>query len=456
MVKVLISDDRHNAFVSIQEPEINDEPVSETNIMDALREAGVTHGINAEVVRAIAANPRYGSHELVAAATPPKKGADASIDFLFPITSENKPKERPDGSVDFKDLDLIKNVQANEVLCVKTPAAEGTPGIDVLGFPIKAPLGEDVPLPAGNNTTISLDGLNLLAKIDGQADYVKGQVSVLDVFTIKGNVDYNTGNIDFIGNVTVSGDVIAGFFVRAKGNIVIGGMVDGGTVEAKGNITVKNGINGQSSGKVTCDGDLRCKFLQNANVDAGQNLETTSCVNSVVQVGVNAKFMGSQGFIMGSQVVAGESVEVYNIGSRTSTMKNVVEVGTNPHIVARVAEIPGEIDQLKHNIEGLNRVIILYQQLEAQGRLDEFRQGELSSLLTTVETSEQDILRLTAELEDARQKAGNLGYGTVTVLGTAYAGAHIIIGPEKKNLDADYKFTKFFRTDEGIIAAAAK
>ncbi len=39
----------------------------------------------------------------------------------------------------------------------------------------------------------------------------------------RGDVDFSEGNIDFHGTVTVAGDVLSGFEIRAKKNIMIWG-----------------------------------------------------------------------------------------------------------------------------------------------------------------------------------------------------------------------------------------
>jgi uncharacterized protein (DUF342 family) len=325
-----------------------------------------------------------------------------------------------------------------------------------MGNEIEPQAGRDVLFPAGQNTYVAEDGTQLLAKINGQVDYVGGRVIVMNSFEIKEDVDYKTGNIDFVGNVNIGGDVIAGFSVRADGNVFIKGCVDGGVVEARGNVTIVNGVNGQANGKVTCGGDLRCKFLQNANVDVDGNLETTSCVNSTVRVGGVAKFMGKQALLLASRLIAGQAVQVLNIGSRNSTVANIVEVGLNPRIAERLAQIPNEENKLKSNIDKLKRVIDLYKQLSAQNRLTDDKKAELDKFLATVQGSEDELERLKAEKEDLDERAKGLGYGTVTVLGTAYHGTQIVIGSEKKILNSDYQFTHFMRTPEGIKMVPAQ
>ena len=47
------------------------------------------------------------------------------------------------------------------------------------------------------------------------------------VYVVPGDVDFSTGNIDFIGSVKVMGSVRNGFSVKAEGNVEIMGRLEG-------------------------------------------------------------------------------------------------------------------------------------------------------------------------------------------------------------------------------------
>ena len=457
---VTVSNDKMEAYVLLTAPIAGGKPVSVQLVMDALAEAGVVHGINAEIVNAIVESPQYFDAELVANATPPADGKDAVIHFLFPLTSEGKPKEMPDGSVDFKQLDIIKNVTAGEAVCNKTPAVIGRPGVDVKGGVLAAVQGNDLPLPAGPNTVESEDGLTLTSQINGQVDYISNRVTVMDVFKINGNVDYNTGNIDFVGNVLISGDVSNGFLVRTQGNVHIKGCVDGGVVEAGGNVTIESGFNGhghgQSNGKVKCGGDLRCKYLQNAMVEVDGNLETTSCINSLVNVGDTAKFMGNQAVLLGSRIVAGRCVEALNIGSGSSSVGTIVEVGSNPILLEEAEEIADEISKTNKTVDSLKQVVTLYEQLAAQNRLTDDQKVEFAKMAPTLTALEKQLMQLKVEKQRVDNRIKGLGFGIVKAFGTAYTGTQIVIGSERRILDTDCQYSQFTRGDDGITISAAQ
>jgi uncharacterized protein (DUF342 family) len=173
-------------------------------------------------------------------------------------------------------------------------------------------------------------------------------------------------------------------------------------------------------------------------------------------VGGKAKFMGSQAMILASKVTAGQSVEALNIGSRGSSTGNVIEVGTNPRVAERAAQLPAEIKQRESNLENLGRIISLFQQLEEQNRLPEEKKTELLKLTTTVRSIEGELTELTEEMKDVEARMKRLGFGTVKVMGTAYAGTQIFIGSEAMLLTNDQVFTSFTRSKEGIRMAPAR
>ena len=88
-------------------------------------------------------------------------------------------------------------------------------GIDIFGNKIDF-LPVNAFFQVGNNITISEDKLSLIANIDGCLFIKSGVLHVDDVYQIRGDVDFHTGNIDFNGDVIIGGDVKSGFQIISK------------------------------------------------------------------------------------------------------------------------------------------------------------------------------------------------------------------------------------------------
>ena len=87
-------------------------------------------------------------------------------------------------------------------------------------------------------------------------------ICVNEVFTVEGDVDYETGHLDVSGDLEVKGNVRSGFDVCSGGNIIIRGMVElNAYVFAKGDIEITRGIIGKPT-KVVTQGNFITKLVQ--------------------------------------------------------------------------------------------------------------------------------------------------------------------------------------------------
>src|SRR5690606_15317621 len=125
-------------------------------------------------------------------------------------------------------------------------------------------------------------------------------------YVVPGDVDFSTGNIDFIGSVKVMGSVRNGFSVKAAGNVEIMGRLEGGFINTGGNIVVKEGIVGQGKGNIKAGGSVYARFLENAQVEARKDvLVGDSIMHSTVRAGGKIVVNGKKGKIVGGLCFAG-------------------------------------------------------------------------------------------------------------------------------------------------------
>jgi uncharacterized protein (DUF342 family) len=171
---------------------------------------------------------------LVAKGLEPIDGKDGEIEYKFNYNKEKLiPKELEDGNVDFYNLDLITNVRSGEVLVIKTPPTEGTPGKIIFNEIIQPKTGKDKMLVKGQNTEVINDGTVVRAKADGHVVVKDKAIHVLPVYEHLGDVDFTSGNLDFVGSVIVRGTVRTGFTVKAGGDVEIFDIIEGGNVKAE-------------------------------------------------------------------------------------------------------------------------------------------------------------------------------------------------------------------------------
>ena len=76
------------------------------------------------------------------------------------------------------------------------------------------------------------------ASADGEILVKNGVLHVSQIHTVKGDIDYSTGNLKFNGSIKIGGTVKAGFEVIAEGSVEINGNVEDAKILAGGDVVV--------------------------------------------------------------------------------------------------------------------------------------------------------------------------------------------------------------------------
>ncbi|MGD9202760.1 MAG: FapA family protein, partial [Chitinispirillia bacterium] len=170
---------------------------------------------------------------IIAEGKEPVDGIDAEVTLNFSQESViDDFKILPDGRVDYRKQARIQVVKKGELLAYITEPEKGIEGKDVFGNTIEAKDGDIRVLYAGTNVEKSRSGLEFYAASDGQPVLNKNILNVFPHYHVPGDVDYSTGNIEFEGNVTIKGNVLPGFEVKATGDILVMGNIDNGIIDA--------------------------------------------------------------------------------------------------------------------------------------------------------------------------------------------------------------------------------
>jgi uncharacterized protein (DUF342 family) len=213
-----------------------------------------------------------------------------------------------DGRVDYRELNLIESVEKGRILCSLLPPMPGKAGKTVTGQDIPALDGKPAVLPKGRNVEVSEDGQSLYAVIDGQVCYAEGKVNVFSVYEVRGDVDTTTGNISFLGNVVVKGNVLSGFSIEASGNVEIWGVVEGATIEAGGDIILKRGMQGMGKGYLKSGGDIIAKYIEYSTIEAKNEIKAEAIMHSKIKCGNKLELSGKKGLLVGGVAKVGKLI----------------------------------------------------------------------------------------------------------------------------------------------------
>lgn len=448
-VYLKISDDEMTSYITIPSP--GEQAPEAEEVRSILATHRVIFGIDEERIVSLLENKEWNKPVLVAKGRPAILGQDAVIEFRFCKNPQGKPRIEEDGRINLHKLDLIENATVDQVLVVKTPASKGIVGKTVTDREIRVPDGKDSPLPAGRNTKISPDGLALVATLSGRVIWTGSRVNVEPIYEIKGNVDYSTGDIDFVGSLIVGGSITGGFTVKVGGDITVKGGIEMAEVTAGGNIIVSQGIMGKMA-KVIAKGNIIAKYIETADVKAMGDVIVKEAiwhahVDAEGQVILSG---GKRGVLAGGRVRALKEINARMIGY-WSEIPTEVEVGTSPGLLDEIARLERDLKKKKDSLRNLGLEInTLLLQRKSMGTLPPEKEELLSSHLQT-----QEILlkkfRDMGERRDLLKKecARDVG-GKVSVDNVVYPGVRISIRTKTLEIKEIYKNTTFFVSDNKI------
>jgi uncharacterized protein (DUF342 family) len=309
--------------------------------LTSLADANVTYGVDRGCVVAALETP--GRPVRVAEGRSPRAGEDGRVEYAPSLLAiGGRPHVSSDGAVSLFDLDLVHNVDAGVLLATRTLPTPGEPGMTVFGTPIAARPGRAANVRVGAGARFGDDGLQVFAATAGHAALVGQVVTVSTIYRIRGDVGPATGNIEFVGSVIVSGNVDAGYHVRAGGDVEIQGSMAAGEVEADGNVSIRYGVQGHNGhGRVVAGGTVRAKFVEFAHVQAvGSVYVSDGIIRSTVEAGDKLEVLGHHGAIVGGRITAHAGVWARHLGSPRDIPTEIV-VGTKPILRAAVVVIQG-------------------------------------------------------------------------------------------------------------------
>jgi len=456
MASVEMDDAEMKVFVTIVPPGDGGADLSFDTLKSLMVQYRVYNGVKEDVLTQLADKPIYREKVEVAEGLRPQNGKDAYILYHFE-TDQTKIslKEGTNGRVNFKDLGIIQNVVQNQKLAEKIPAEDGVDGKTVTGKILPARAGSDIQLPVGNNVHVGDDGNTVLADINGQVILVSGKINVEPVFTVEGDVNLKTGNIIFLGTVVVTGNVEDGFSVKAAGNIEVKGTVSKAELDAEGEIVIYQGINGKGGGKIRAGKSLVSKFIENANVEAGNMvIVSDGIINSNVDAIKSIVVQGKRAAIMGGRLRAGEEINALVLGNSNSGTETICEVGFDPHSkieLERLTETKvkneAELEDMRLDLQNLINT------KKQRKSLPEEKENYLRELMDRRQVLSEELQVAIEGIEKVQAYMKEIQVrGKVSAAKKVWPGVKIVIRDEKMDVNSEYKASTFV-LENGLIRA---
>ena len=447
VIGVEVTKDEMKGSIVVSPPSMSGSEASFDMIRRAILQQGVVEAcINDDKIREFVDNPVYNNPYEVAAAIEPVDGHDAYISYNFE-TDPKKLKAQVDeeGKVDYKKLNNIQNVIADQPLAQKIPAERGKGGKTLFGRYLEAKNGKDIQIQLGANVKLDRDGVTIKAEIDGEVMLVNGKVTVEPVKYLDA-VNVKTGDVKFVGTVVIKGNVQEGYKVEAT-NIEVNGIVDKSRLEATGNIIVRQGVFGKGEGYIKAGKSLWAKFINDTTVEVEENvIVNDSIVNSNVTAMKNIVLRGKKAQIIGGHLMATEEICARKVGSPGGGTETILEVGVDPRAKKRLEELQNMQAKATKEYENCDLDIqTLEQQKKLRKKLPQEKEEKLKTLKERCEQISEELEKMTDEINKIQEHLRDLkAIGKVKVEGDVYSGVKIYIRDVLDEVKIDTKGVTFY------------
>lgn len=413
---VFVTNDKMTAWLMIYPPVGKGCELTSDMLTHVLDENKVSYGLEKELLEELPEREdRYFHLFLAARGEKPIDGADGNVIDLFPRSVQIKAAVDEFGKMDYTALNLVQNVQEGELICRIIQPTTGRPGISVFNREVTAKNGKPVTAPVGRNTKLTEDGNALIATCMGHVEFSGRGFQVNPVLDIGENVDYSTGDINFLGDVHIHGDVCSGFDVRATGSIVVDGVVGASTIEAGGNLTLVKGVQGNEQAVIRSHRGIFAKFLENSRVYAKENLMADCILNCEVYSDGEIVACSGRGVIIGGDIRAARGINARIMGSRTEC-PTYVSVGGMPCEDSEYEILAEEVWKLEEELERTAD--------QPDGKA---KTSRMSKLREKIKADRAKMEQFQKDLNKMRGGAQEKNMGRV-VFGVAYTGTVIRIG----------------------------
>lgn len=406
-VRVWTSPSHLEAYACLEAPVAGGADVDRVMVESAIQKAGITFGLLDDVISGMIKEKRYGCEILIACGIPAENGRDGEVEDCYERTRKLKLEMDENGVVDFKNLNMVQNIEKGAVICNIVRAKPSKEGMNVFGKAIKAYDGREAPIPRGRNTELNEDGTKLMASCDGSLIFEDDKFQIDKILQISGNVDSSTGNIDFSGDVVINGDVVEGYTIKSCNDIIVKGSVEGAMLYAEHNIVLGKGMNGMQKGILKAGNDINSKFLENCTAQAGGCIYAESILNSNISADDKVVVKGRRGLLIGGTCTAKNTVQAKAVGS-ASHIPTVITLGTTPDMVRLQRELTHKVEEQAKNLDLMTKDIEYLEAASKREPLSKARQAMMAQKKKDKMVNMMQLSKISKQLEEVNASVENI------------------------------------------------
>lgn len=452
--KVRISYDEMEAYLLLPTPILNQDYVFE-DILELVHNSNVREGIDEEKIAAMINEKYYDRECLIAKGVSAVNGVDAYYEYNFDVNFTKRPTRREDGTVDFWSIHAVEIVKEGQVLAVYHEPVEGTDGISVKGKKLIAKRGRPLQPLTGKGFARSEDNITYTSLMDGKIEMQKNRIMISNVHEIFSDVGPETGNVDFLGDVIIHGNVPTGYIVKATGSITIDGTVEGCFLDANKDIIIRGGMLGANRGTIRTRGNLYAKFLQYADVKAEGSIETDSAIGCKLVCNDMLHMQGKYASIIGGVVHAANGVECTDFGNKLG-VKTEVYVGVNKELKRQIKYLE---DGLKEAQDVLDKLEIGIKQLDKLAKhtgMDLSNDPRRVSLVRTKIVKQADISTYNHQLKRLGDIVESAKDASVKAVRHVYSGVVVGVNEALVQVKEEQESVTFLERTGNVVMFSMK
>ena len=412
-LEIDISRNNMEAFLSINS--LGNKSLTPEFIEQKIKDAGICYGLNQNALETVFHRIEKGlsiRRLCIAEGKQPISGSGGQVRYYFEHATLMKRMqklidEETNEIADYRSSHSIMMVRKGQLIAEKFDRKDGVDGIDVKGLTVDFLPVRNYPLIAGENT--ELRGNELYSLCDGRPQFdTSGTVSVFEEFKVNGDLDLRIGNIDFFGDVEVSGNVLSGFRIIAGGNVFVRGSVEGAIIQAGKSIVINGSYSGGEKGELIASEDIYLSHVNSGTIRSERHLFVRrELVNANSYVKGNLYMGSASSAIIGGKTYVSGEMNVYTIGSPLE-VHTFISLGPQEFAKQDLNELKVNLSKLEQRLQlaqiGLNKV----DDDKESGHLTEENRNHLSrhlkASLRRLNDKKSDLIRRRSALNETLSK----------------------------------------------------
>ncbi|MCD5322710.1 MULTISPECIES: DUF342 domain-containing protein [Pontibacillus] len=426
---VQITPDKMSATLLLKKAYHTELSFSKDDLLETLLEYGVRSGLREDHLQLVVSGAEEVAFPLVVAAgTPSEDGVDGRVQYEKELSRSFSYEGK--SNVNFRDVIRIPSVHAGDPLLTITQPTDGRSGMTITGEEVPPKPGRSVVLRPGQNVEWNKREQRMYATSDGQISVGDRSVHVYPLYEVPGDVTMRTGNIDFVGSVSIRGNVPTGYSIKATGDVTITGLLEGSSVEAGGSVYISEGIAGHGKGWVQAGTDVKCGYINQGKIEASRDVFVE---NSIIHSEVVARkhIYCQKGNIIGGALSSGSSIEAKDVGNKMNTPTSIY-VGSNKKLI----ELQQELEQEQVGLmDTLHKLSLIGDKLHEKQEKTGLSAKERITLLRQRNSYEQAYNRLQLVKEELKELVPDYEGGEEAYFithGTLFANVTVSFGKYKR------------------------